>query len=254
MNPDKERCLANIYSLAKKKGLKIGDLETSCGVSIGYLARLRQDKKQNLPGSEFLFRAAALLEVSVDRLVNFDYRVAADTDDYLFSFISQLIEDTIIDKLAWRIDTSCFPSPAVSDHRVPYPDHPLLSLDPVLLEQGKSKETYLSPFHPPARNLVPKGAWSADISEDAYVLLVRVGREQADPAVADPWEELELYLCGEKNKICSALCHTTWQSPGPLDHSLADLCEMVSMIFQQSALDQFAISAIDYYMNVRSGQ
>ena len=48
---EKDRCITNIYFLAKKKNILIRDLEKSCDVSVGYLARLRQDKKQSLPGS-----------------------------------------------------------------------------------------------------------------------------------------------------------------------------------------------------------
>ena len=44
MNADRDLCINNLYILVKKKGLRICDLETSCGVSVGYLARLRKDK------------------------------------------------------------------------------------------------------------------------------------------------------------------------------------------------------------------
>lgn len=255
MTPDKDRCLGNIYTLAKKKGIKIGDLETSCDVSIGYLARLRQDKKQALPGSEFLFHAAVLLGTTVDKLLNFDYRLAVDTEIYLSTFISRLTQDTVTGKLSWRADTACYPSAFVTDRPVPAPAHPLLALDPVLSQQGKSKEIYLSPFHPAARDLVPKAAWRAALSGDSDVLLVRLMKEQDSEAGAgDPWEELELYLCGCNNNILSALCHTNWQNPGVLDSGLIDLYETVSMMFQQCSLDQYAVSTIDRYMDSRSGQ
>ena len=75
MVPDKELFLRNIYTLAKEKGVRIGDLETSCGVSVGYLARFRQDKNQDLPGMDFVIRAAAVLNTSLDFLLYFDYNL-----------------------------------------------------------------------------------------------------------------------------------------------------------------------------------
>ena len=41
--PDQALCINNLYTLSKQKNMKIRALETSCGVSVGYLARLRQD-------------------------------------------------------------------------------------------------------------------------------------------------------------------------------------------------------------------
>ena len=43
---DKARCLNNIYALAKERGIKIGDLEESAGVSRGYLSRVAKPDYQ----------------------------------------------------------------------------------------------------------------------------------------------------------------------------------------------------------------
>ena len=43
---DKARCLNNIYALAKERGIKIGDLEESAGVSKGYLSRVAKPDYQ----------------------------------------------------------------------------------------------------------------------------------------------------------------------------------------------------------------
>lgn len=47
---DKNRFINNVYELAKQQKLKIGELETACGVSVGYFARLRQGDKNAAPG------------------------------------------------------------------------------------------------------------------------------------------------------------------------------------------------------------
>lgn len=252
MNPDKDRCLGNIYSLAKKKGLRIGDLETSCGVSVGYLARLRQDKKQILPGSEFLFRAAVLLETTVDHLLNYDDRFATDTEKYLSSFIRKMIRDTLAEKLIWRKDPSCIPSPYILDKPGVCPDHPLLSLDHVLTSEGKSKEIYLSHFHPSARDLVPLSAWRAAISQDNDVVLVQVTRNNGETESTEPWVELELYLDAKKTNEFSSLCNTNANSPGFYDQALNDLYDSIVISFHAGPLGPSVQDAIDRYMNSRT--
>ena len=252
MTPNKDRCLDNIYALAKKKNLRIRDLETSCGVSVGYLARLRQDKKQSMPGSDFLFRASVLLETSMDHLMNFDYRLASDTEIMLSSFISRLALDTLGEKLIWQADPACFPSSYILDTVSAVPDHPLLSLDPLLLQQGRSKEIYLSPFHPAVFDLVPLAAWRATISEDTDVLLTRVSLKQDESEEASSGEEAELYLYNKKTKALSPLCHTNQKSPGILDNNLLELYYSIEMMFKARPLDQSALTAIDQYMKSRS--
>ena len=244
---ERERCLINLYSLAKKKGLRIRDLETSCGVSVGYLARLRQDQKKSLPGSDFLLRAAATLGTSIDALMYFDFQLASDTDQYLHSFISQVILDTLTGKLAWDLDPACIPSPEIREEAV-IPGHPLLCLDQALFLAGKSKEFYSSAFRPAAQNLVPRSAWRTELSKDTVLLLTKVAPEPEEPGSTDSGESVELYLYNNAAKSLSALCHTDADHPSILDRDLAELCETVSESLHCTALDHYAISAIDAYM------
>ena len=43
MGYDKQLFVENVYELAKLRGMKIKDLETGCGVSVGYISRLFAD-------------------------------------------------------------------------------------------------------------------------------------------------------------------------------------------------------------------
>ena len=247
---EKDRCIANIYALAKKKEILIRDLEKSCDVSVGYLARLRQDKKQSLPGSEFLFRAAALLGTSVDSLMYFDFQLASETELYLHSFMNKLLLDSLKQKIVWMPDSDCVPSPVVLESEVRFPDHPLLALDPVLLQQGKSKEYYYSPFHPAAYDLIPRAAWRTSLSEETLVFMTcvaAVNDGEADPA-EDPANEIELYLYNTSAKALSPLCYADPQHPDLLYHDLSELYETVSELLNRNVLDQYAISAIDAYL------
>lgn len=240
---ERKRLIANLYSLAKKKGIKIKELENSCGVSVGYLSHLRQDKKQPLPGMDFLVRAADLFETSVDSLLYFDFQLASDTDQYLHSFISRLILDTLSEKLRWDIDEACVTDPVILEGTV-FPDHPLLGLDPVLLMENKSKAIYSSAFHPAVYDLVPVVAWRASLSENTLVFLTRITSDTEGFG-----EETEMYLYNTKEKALSSLCHTNTLHAGILDHVMNTLCETVSESLHRTALDRSAISAIDAYMN-----
>ena len=243
MTPDKERFLKNIRALAKDKRIRLGDLESSCGVSVGYLARFAQDKSQNLPGTDFLIRAMEKLNVSLDFLLFFDYFQASETDKYYAVFIDQLVADTIKEKLFWHTDPGCFPVPFVSGKSQPLPDHPLLG----------SRNTYLSSFHPSLENLAPRAAWRASISDTMDVLLVKVIRESDKDASEEsiPWEELELYMYDKKEKALAALCHTNMCSQGFLDGSLKTLAETIEDMFQGRELEPWSRSAIDAYLSGR---
>ncbi len=247
---EKDRCIVNIYALAKKKNMLIRDLEKSCDVSVGYLARLRQDKKQSLPGSEFLFRAAALLGTNVDSLMYFDFNLASETDLYLHSFLKKLLLDSLKQRIVWTPDSDCVPSPVVLESEVSFPSHPLLALDPVLLQQGKSKEYYYSPYHPAARDLFPSAAWRTSLSEDTLVFMTRVSpmSDRDSDSPEETANEIELYLYSNSAKALSPLCHADPQQPGLLYHDLSELYETVSELLNRNALDQFAISAIDAYL------
>ena len=245
---ERNRLIANLYALAKKKGIRIKDLETSCGVSVGYLARLRQDEKQPMPGFDFLYRAAALLEVSVDALLYFDYSLASDTDQYLHAFIDRLNLDTLMDKLSWAPDPACIPDSVVREG-ISFPEHPLLGLDAGLIQEGKSKEIYSSPFRPAVYNLRPSSAWRASLSGNVVVFLTRVVSEPEADSPAFSGEETELYLYHQKEKALSPLCWASPERPGPLDHALALLCETVDDSLHRTDLDRLAVSSIDAYMN-----
>ena len=69
---EKSRCIANIYDVAKKKNIKIGDLEESCGVSRGYLSRVNKPDYIGSPSIEVLDAIAARLGVGLDYIVSFD--------------------------------------------------------------------------------------------------------------------------------------------------------------------------------------
>ena len=244
---DRDRCIANLYALSKRKGILIRTLETSCGVSVGYLAHLRQDKRKPFPSFDFLLHAAAMLETTVDSLIYFDFQLSTETDRYLHAFINKLILNTLSEKLCWDLDHDCMPDPSILD-KIVFPDHPLLSLDAHLLQEGKSKQLYLSSFHPAVYNFLPRAAWRASLPDNTVIFLTCVSQEDLSAEKNTKLRETEMYLYNTEKKALSPLCHSNPAHPGMLDRDLACLCETVSESLHRTSLDLFAVSAIDAYM------
>ena len=133
MKYDKNRLINNIYYLARSQGLKIGELESGCEVSTGYLARLRQDQRNIAPGVDFLMKVSAWLSVSVDALLLFDFTGASSEDTKLFHFVEKLSQDTECRKLVWQRDPALNgPIPVTSSATSA---HPLFDTYNVLTEE-----------------------------------------------------------------------------------------------------------------------
>ena len=91
MNFNKQICIKNIYHLAKINNIRLGELETHCGVTIGTLSRLSKEKNTANPGIEFLVLAADMLNVSLESLVNTDMTKPAKTETYILNFVNHPI-------------------------------------------------------------------------------------------------------------------------------------------------------------------
>ena len=88
----------NVYALAKARGMKIKDLESGCGVSLGYFARLRQGEKNIAPGADLLMAVADRLSVSVDALLTSFYAQKCLWTDCLISLVAanKLLTETML--------------------------------------------------------------------------------------------------------------------------------------------------------------
>ena len=121
---DKKRCIDNIYSLVKAKGLKIGDIEENAGVSKGYLSRINKEDNTSSPTIEVLASIAEQLGVGIDYLVNFPQELLTPNEQFVFKFIDRLNEQTITGKLDWEVESASILS-AETDTEV---DNPLVSV------------------------------------------------------------------------------------------------------------------------------
>ena len=102
---EKNRCLKNIYELAKKNGIGIGVLEESCGVSKGYLSRVNKPDYQGSPSIEVLDAMATKLGVGLDYLVNYDPDLLDRDDDFILKLTDTLQRQTDSMQLEWVRET-----------------------------------------------------------------------------------------------------------------------------------------------------
>ena len=116
---DRNLLIENIYRLAKEKKLKIGDLESSVGVSTGYLSRLAKDESKGVFSAELLFQIADKLGTTMDSLVLVNTKGLTDNEQYLLSFIERLTLETENYGVEWNMM-----EPMIEDTTYLF-DHPL---------------------------------------------------------------------------------------------------------------------------------
>lgn len=240
MTFDKNVCLNNIYFLAKQKGIKIGELETECGASTGYLSRLKQNGN---PGIEFLVSAANRLHVSLDALVSHSYDKANPTEEYLHDFIEKITLDSDSGNLPWVYETSeQLETVEVDDHGDSC--HPLYES---VYTGNEWYAHFTSGFRPKDKTVHPvHGCYHANIGNQNSIYLLKIAVE--DQALGGEYEETELYLYKPYGPA-KPICHTTYAQKGVLDEDLERLYNSAAEVCKHPQLFEDVKSAIDAYMN-----
>ena len=103
MDYNRARMLANIYSIAKAKNVKIGDLELAAGVSTGYISRLAKDENKGALTVEVLVAIAKKLDVSLDALVLTDDGQLSQNEMEMLRFLDKMTVDTECYDLEWNL-------------------------------------------------------------------------------------------------------------------------------------------------------
>ena len=130
----KEIFMNNIYYLLKAKSMKVGEVEKSIGVSIGYLAKLKKDAGLR-PGIDLVIKIAEKLQVSIDTLVGVDMEKLTGTEQYLLCFVEKLKTDTEAEKLEWWRETASGLADVEID-RNGFPEHPFFTCEEFYEDRG----------------------------------------------------------------------------------------------------------------------
>lgn len=85
-----ERIVANARRIAKKKGVKISEIERECGVSVGYLSRLMRPGTAYSMSVETLRKLAVALDTTMTELITEPVKVQLE---YIFGFKTDAFGD-----------------------------------------------------------------------------------------------------------------------------------------------------------------
>ena len=216
---EKKLFINNVYALAAKYGMRIKDLESACGVSIGYFARLRQGKKDGTPGADTLLNVSEQLSVSVDALLTFNFETASESEQLLLNYIEKLIRETQSNSILWQEDPFAYPGSVVSlTHSDGTTPHPLYTTVPV--NGAESKPLYHSAFYPLTPDLVPIKVYGSVFPGEKTLYLVQIASITDTLSAAkdaEVWNELELVMTGTGISAPIPLFHTDHECPGQLD-------------------------------------
>ena len=92
----------NIIYLAKKNGIRVGELEYTIGVSAGYLSRTIKKNSKKKMSIDIAWKIAQLFETDIKTLTESEMWVAHTNTDLLERFLERLYDDTRDNFLAWE--------------------------------------------------------------------------------------------------------------------------------------------------------
>lgn len=101
-------CLSNLYFLSKEKGIRLGDIETTAGVSPGYFSRLNKEDSTANPSVEVLSSVADQLGVPIDGLISQDYSSMSESERFVMDFLDKLVIDSDAGDAIWERQTQSY--------------------------------------------------------------------------------------------------------------------------------------------------
>lgn len=223
MGYDKNIFINNVYNLANRRNLKIKDLETGCGVSLGYFSRLRQGEKNIAPGADFLLAVSEKLSVSVDTLLTSDLSKATESEGEMLLYIDKLIRETRSRKLSWQEDFAGYldTTPLRTDGSPIHPLYTTRTVDP------KDGFYYHTMFHASLTDLVPVKVYGSIFPHGRTLYLVQVWNTGDNPDSPGDWTELDLVMTGSGIADPIPLGHTNHERAGRLDEPMKHLFDTV---------------------------
>ena len=108
MDFNRQQLVENIGNLIQQKGMKIGEVESSIGISTGYLSRLSKDGNNSIPATDVTWKLAQHFGVSTDALISGDFSNGTDNLSVLKRFLKKLTVRTVEGSVDWVPVTTKF--------------------------------------------------------------------------------------------------------------------------------------------------
>lgn len=241
VNYNKKTCIDNIYFLAKKKNLKIGELEAEVGVSAGYLSRLNKEDNKSNPSIDVIAGIANKLGTSVDVLIGEPFAELSSTEEYILRLLAKLQQDSDGDKLVWvRTLNSGLEREFLS---VNFYENDAFSRCPLFkVAQDDNGDFYLGTYsavgHQPIDCQAVNACYSAQISERSSIWVVEIDSDMGDTV----WD-----IQMVKDDIPYPI-YSTRAKKEALMNAIDFLCASIERSIIRPRIDQEVKSAIDLYM------
>lgn len=250
---DKSRCLANIYHLAKDKGIKLGDLETKAGVSVGYISRINKDDSTSKPSIDFLTGVAAVLDISLDALLYYDFEAATPSEAYLLKFIDRLYDDTMYHELPWDIETYYDLKNSGICEYDGKANHPLFTVHTVHEPNDDgppdyhSEALYNSAFRRNAETTLCGDSFKLPMTSEATLYLMKVEVNEDPDITYGEYGCFELYMVHDGQR--TPLCTSDSKHGSAFDTALMNLYDAVVESSQHSKIQPDVKEILDDFMH-----
>ncbi len=97
-----KRMMENIKLLITSRNLKVSDIETSIGISAGYLGRMLRKGEAANPSIEIIWKLANYFDVSVERLVDGDVTDPNDNLALIIATMKFCRMETLCGQIVWQ--------------------------------------------------------------------------------------------------------------------------------------------------------
>lgn len=94
----------NIVFLAKKAGMRVGDLENALGISSGYISRTLGEKAKKKISIDIVWKIARMFDTDIRTLTEKEMWVSHSNTDLLEKFLDRLYMDTKDNYFSWNYD------------------------------------------------------------------------------------------------------------------------------------------------------
>ncbi len=252
----KAQLFQNIYVLAKRNNIKIGDVEKVAGVSSGYFSRVIKHSSKATLSIEALVEIANLFETSVDALLFSDVSSLDSGEMYLLNFISKLTELTEGNKICWRaLKTTYLGTEAVRISESTR-DNPLFDMHlKRALTFGYLEEvniTYMSRFYPGYIAHPVEYIFSAVVEDfgELYFTMSNIAKDNTDNINDIVYE---LYIIDRSKETVTPVCCTSFREVKiqklDFDVFLPRLYEIIKRRIENPDIDEHLFKLINKFNN-----
>lgn len=229
---DKEFYLNNVFAIAKQKNMSIRTLEMNIDVSVGYLAKLRNDDSRKNITADILLRISYVLGISVERLCNEKCDGLNKDEVDVLTFFEKIKNKTLDNTYKWTFEDGDY---------IEAGQGVIGGALTEINEYGQSY--YYSNFqhkqvHPKDRSLV------VELKDEMYFVIVLVQGENVNS------DELESYIIKYDEKIETNNIYSTYCEQNiVIGNALRELYYIALESGKKLSLDEKTSNLINDFLN-----